>query len=244
MAAEHPVRMIDAVPPEVVVHDEPGPCSYLAGQTWRLPLRLPMRSLKRTELDQRLAVGDRRQGRLLYRPQCPACQACEPIRLDISRFKPGRTQRRVLARGLRTIEVLGGPVIVDEERLALYHRHKLERSLEVGEGHLTLETYRLVFGETCCDTLELVYRVDGKLIGVAIVDRAAQSLSAVYTYFDPDYSRLSPGIFSILTQIEICRLVHRQLPGHGLQGPLPPPPAAPRRPLARLRSVAQALVVG
>lgn len=205
MAAEHPIRLIDAAPPEVVVHDEPGPCSYLPGRSWRLPLRLPLRALRRSELERRLTVGDRRQGRLLYRPACPDCQACEPIRLDVERLRLGRTQRRVWARGNRTFSVEMGAVEVDTDRLHLYHRHKQERDLEVGEGRLTEETYRLVFGESCCETFELRYRVAERLVAIAITDRGARSLSAVYTFFDPDYEPLSPGVFSILTQVDLCR---------------------------------------
>lgn len=205
MAAEHPLRMIAAAPPEVVVHDEPGPCSYLPGRSWRLPLRLPLRGLRRSELEERLAAGDRRQGRLLYRPACPDCRACEPIRLDVGRLSLGRTQRRIHARGQRAMEVTTGPVEVDAERLALYHRHKRERGLEVGERPLSEETYRLVFGESCCETFELRFRIDGRLVAVAITDRSSRSLSAVYTYFDPSYEKLSPGAFAILTQADLCR---------------------------------------
>ena len=42
-------------------------------------------------------------------------------------------------------------------------------------------------------------------IGVAVVDRAEDALSAVYTYFDPDHGRSSPGVFSILTQLQLCK---------------------------------------
>ena len=31
-----------------------------------------------------------------------------------------------------------------------------------------------------------------------------RSLSAVYTYYDPEHGRLSPGVFSILTQLRLC----------------------------------------
>ena len=31
------------------------------------------------------------------------------------------------------------------------------------------------------------------------------ALSAVYTYFDPQQSKYSPGVFAVLTQLELCR---------------------------------------
>jgi arginine-tRNA-protein transferase len=47
--------------------------------------------------------------------------------------------------------------------------------------------------------------VEGQLAGVAIVDRSAHALSAVYCYYDPQLSRLSLGTYSILKQLELCR---------------------------------------
>jgi arginyl-tRNA--protein-N-Asp/Glu arginylyltransferase len=40
---------------------------------------------------------------------------------------------------------------------------------------------------------------------VAIVDRGERSLSAVYCYYDPTFGRFSPGVYSILYQLELCR---------------------------------------
>jgi arginine-tRNA-protein transferase len=47
--------------------------------------------------------------------------------------------------------------------------------------------------------------VEAELAGVAIVDRADNSLSAVYCYYDPAHQRLSLGTYSILKQIELCQ---------------------------------------
>lgn len=205
MTAEQKLRVNWDVPPEVLVYDKPGDCAYIEGQTWRLPLRMPVRALDRVELERRLERGDRRQGRMLYRTRCPSCIACEPIRVDVDRFVPGRTQRRVHRKGLALIETEVGAVEADAERVWLYNRHKRERGLARREKDANVAVYKLVLGDSCCETIEMRYRIDGQLVGIAIVDRSELSLSAVYTYFDPDYSKLSPGVFSILQQIELCR---------------------------------------
>ena len=64
-----------------------------------MPLRVPTRMLTQHEFAERLRVGDRRQGVLLYRTSCPSCQACEPIRIDVADFVADTTQRRVYRRG-------------------------------------------------------------------------------------------------------------------------------------------------
>lgn len=193
------------MPPELLVHDEPMPCPYLPAPLARLPMRLPTRWLSPAEFDARLQAGDRRQGVLLYRTACTGCVACEPIRIDVAAFTPGRGQRRAYARGAAEIEVETGPPEFSDERLALYNRHKIGRGLALDDTPMDEQGYRAFLVDTCCDTFELRYRVDGQLIGVALVDRAATALSAVYFYFDPDYEPISPGVFSILTQVELCR---------------------------------------
>lgn len=194
-----------ASPPELVVHDAPSPCPYLPEETSRLPLRLPIRRLQRHELDQRLQAGDRRQGLMLYRTACPACTACEPIRIEIARFRPGRTQRRIERLGDRDIETEVGPLEPTLEKVALYNKHKRGRGLSTGERSIDLDGYTAFLGESCCDSFELRYRLDGQLIGVAVVDRAETSLSAVYFYFDPDEEARSPGVYSVLKQVDLCR---------------------------------------
>ncbi len=192
-------------PLELVVFDEPGPCPYLDGEVARMPLRIPLRPLTRGELDRRLAAGNRRQGRLLYRTQCPACSACEPIRVLVREFAPGRTQRRVLRQGARTFQIELGAPETTRERVALYNRHKRDRGLLREDGPLGATGYEAFLVESCVETFEIRYRHEGRIVGVAVVDRGAQSLSAVYSYYDPRYEHLSPGVFSILTQIELCR---------------------------------------
>jgi arginine-tRNA-protein transferase len=199
------LRVVASQPPELVVYDEPGQCSYLPDQTWRLPLRLPVRPLTREEFGARLASGDRRQGRLLYRTACVSCQRCEPIRLDVERFELAKTQRRVLRHGDSAIRMQLGQPMVDPQRVRLYNLHKHGRDLAAGERYTSAEAYRSFLGETCCETFEMRYFAKEELVGVAIVDRADDALSAVYFYWNPAYHALSLGTYSILKQVELCR---------------------------------------
>ncbi len=187
------------------MHDAASSCPYLEDTTARLPLRLPIRALRRSEFESRLAQGDRRQGLLLYRTACPDCQACEPIRLDVDTFEPGRTQRRTLRKTGAEVETTVGPLEPSEEKVELYNRHKHGRDLAVGESEIDLDGYRAFLGESCCDTFEIRYHNRGRLVGVAITDRSDSALSAVYCYFEPDLPQFGLGTFSILTQVELAR---------------------------------------
>lgn len=192
-------------PPEWLVYDAPSRCPYLPGRTARLPLRLPVRRLTPIELSQRLEAGDRRQGVLLYRPSCPSCNACEAIRLDVRAFQPSNTQRRVFRRGEAELETRVASPTLTFEKVALYNRHKTERGLVIGDDLIDADGYEQFLIDSCTDTIELTYRYRGKLVGAALADRASDALSAVYCFYDPDYARLSPGTYSILKQLALCR---------------------------------------
>jgi|SRR5436189_2456092 len=197
-------------PLEIVVFDTAHPCSYLPGRTARLPYRHPVAMLAPEQFDQRLAEGDRRSGVFLYRTQCPACRACQPIRLDVEKFRPDATQRRMQRRGdaLLTVEI--GPPIVDPERVRLFNLHRDVRGLASGDSPLDEESYAEFLTDSCCETLEISYWHDDQLVAVAIADAGRDSLSAVYCFYDPAFRLLSLGTYSILRQIALCRATDRR----------------------------------
>lgn len=198
-------RVVPGDPPELIVYDRLQPCPYLSDRVARMPLRIPARLLQRNELEQRLEIGDRRQGIFLYRTSCPGCRACEPIRIEVSAFQPNRSQRRALVKGNERITVEVADPIADERRVELYNRHKELRGLSSDRDGIDLEGYREFLVVSCCESFELRYRLDGELIGVALVDRSEDSLSAVYCFYDPVLERLGIGTYSVLKQIELCK---------------------------------------
>ena len=193
-------------PPEIVVIDELESCPYLDGRVARLPMRLPLRALTLEETDAHLAAGDRRYGRLLYQPECPDCRACEPLRVPADAFVPTRSQRRAQSRGDRELRTEVGRPMVSAERLRLYEKHRAMRGLAMaGDAEMDEERYSVFFVDRLVDAVEFRFFHGDALLGFAVCDRGAQSLSAVYCAFDPDYSRFSIGTYSILKQIELAR---------------------------------------
>jgi leucyl-tRNA---protein transferase len=191
-------------PQEIVVFDTPHACSYLPGRTARLPYRHPVEMLVPEQFDQRLAEGDRRSGVFLYRTQCPACRACQPIRLDVAKFRPNATQRRMQRRGEQYLAVRVGPPIVDGQRVGLFNLHRDGRSLAGGDGPLDEQSYAEFLTDSCCETLELSYWHNDQLVAVAIADAGRDSLSAVYCFYDPAFRLLSLGTYSVLRQVALC----------------------------------------
>lgn len=194
----------------LVVYDEPEVCPYLEDRVARMPLHFPMEPIDPADSDALLEAGFRRSGRFLYRAHCGSCDACEAIRIDVREFTPNRSQQRAWIRGAKKISTAIGPPTSDGRHIELFNRHRNLRGLNRSGNDIDEAEYRMFLVDTCLDSIEFSYRFDNHLIGVAIADRGQNSLSAVYTFFDPDHASLSPGTYSIMKQIEYCR-------EHGLQ---------------------------
>ena len=188
--------------PLVSIEDRLQPCPYLQGVTARMPLELAFFPVSPVTADQLLAGGYRRSGIFLYRTRCPDCVACEPTRIELDKFRIRASMRRVLRRGGRDLKCRWGRPQVDDERVELFNRHRRLRGLGSGQAAADPDDYRAFLVETPLDSWELAIEREGRLVGVAIVDQAADSLSAVYTYFDPAEKRYSLGTLAILRQVE------------------------------------------
>ncbi len=186
----------------IVIQDQPQPCPYLPGIVARMPLRLPIGRLNDDKMDALLALGYRRSGDFVYRTQCPTCSACEPTRVVVDQFSWSTSLRRVLKRGDAVLRMEIGPARITAARVKLFNAHRLGRNLSRDDEPVDEDGYRSFLVESCCDTQELSFWYADQLAAVAIVDHAKHSLSAVYTFFDPELSQLSLGTYAILKQFQ------------------------------------------
>ena len=189
---------------DFVVYDEPERCPYLANRTARMPLRMPMLEVSREEVDVRLAGGERRSGRFVYKTKCPECSACEAIRLCVKDFRPSRSQKRAKARGDREIETVIGQAQTERQRVDLFNKHRNRRGLSHDGMNIDEDGFSSFLVDSCFETFEFSYYHKQQLIGCAICDRGHQSISAVYCFYDPDFSYLSLGTYSVLKLIDYC----------------------------------------
>lgn len=195
------------------VHD----CSYLPGLTANLPLRLPERMLTQEEFDHVLSRGIRRSGFFLYHTDCVHCKACEPTRVDVTRFSLRGSFRRVLHRGDRELRVAFCTPFLDKDRIGLFNQHRTQRGLGQSDQEYQPNDYENFLVDTCCPhTIELSFWMDKELVGISIIDCGKVAMSAVYTFFDPQFSRLSIGTYSILKQIEFAQKSNRRFVYLGL----------------------------
>lgn len=172
-------------------------CSYLPGQQSRSLYADPRAELSPEELTLLSFNGFRRSGRLVYRPNCPACNACIPVRLRARELRINRNQQRILRRNRDlTLEVVE-PALNDEV-YRMYERYLCARHADGDMFPPSRKQYEDFLASDFGTTRYLMARSEGKLVGCMVFDILGDGLSAVYCFYDPDEQSRSPGSYLIL----------------------------------------------
>jgi arginine-tRNA-protein transferase len=151
-----------------------------------------------------LAHGFRRSGVLVYRPSCPGCTSCVPVRIPVRDYNHRRSDLRCLRRNAG-LSVRDLPAAYREESFALYRRYLAMRHAGGGMDDPDPARFIEFLSSPWGMTRFHEFRTDGRLLAVAVTDHLDDALSAVYTFFDPDCPRRSLGHYAILWQIETAR---------------------------------------
>lgn len=181
-------------------------CPYLEGKEWVTHV-FQTQAIAPGVYESLLNQGFRRSGILFYQNHCPGCHACYPIRVDVQHFAPSRSQRRVLKKN-HDIAIRISSNMFQVEDFHLYRTYCAQR--HPSHSVPTKEDYVRFLINSPLTTNIMRYTVDDQLVGVGWIDILPHSLSSVYFSFDPAYSSRSLGTFSILQQIELCRLMGKQ----------------------------------
>lgn len=151
-----------------------------------------------------LAMGFRRSGTHVYRPNCAGCRACTSVRVPVARFSPDRSQRRCLQRNA-DLQISSRPAERSDESFQLYRRYLGSRHPAGGMDDPTETDFDIFLACAWSRTQFIEFREGGKLLAVAVTDVQPDALSAVYTYYAPDAASRGLGTFAILSQIAHAR---------------------------------------
>jgi len=147
--------------------------------------------------------GFRRSGDYLYRPHCEHCEKCISTRIIADGFKPNRSQKRSLT-GNSDLVAAAEPARYTDEYFELYVSYLNSRHKGAGMDNPERSDFERFLISEWCDTEFFTWRLDGKLLAVAVTDVVSNGLSAVYTYFDPAFEKRSLGTASIMMQIQFA----------------------------------------
>lgn len=179
---------------------KPHACEYLPDRESASLFADPDAAMNTAIYSQLANYGFRRSGAHVYRPRCPACQACVPMRIPTESFRPNRSQRRTL-KANADVQATIRDAAFDEQHFALYRHYIASRHAGGGMDDPNPERYMEFLSSPWSQTLFVEFRLRGKLMSVSVLDVLTQGLSAVYTFFDPELAVHSPGRHSVLWAI-------------------------------------------
>ena len=183
----------------------PHPCGYYADRTAQNLVIDPACEHLPNIYEAALTKGFRRAGGHVYRPHCGACRACVAARIPVADFMPDRGQRRCMKRNADlAVDVVRAEF--RDEYFDLYRRYLDLRHHDGGMDNPETEDFGRFLYTAWSPTRFIEFRLDGKLVGIAVTDFAQAGLSAVYTFYDPEFASRSLGTYAILQQVEIARM--------------------------------------
>lgn len=182
----------------------PSQCGYLPEQVWSLEYEY-VGDLTEMEYEERMRHGWRHFGRMLFRPACRDCHACQSLRVPVRTFAPNRTQRRCWQQNHVAVRIEIGEPIVTKAKLKLYDRYHAFQSQNKGwpfHPAKDIESYAESFARNPIAVQEWCFYLGRDLIGIGYVDDLPTSYSAIYFYYDPEYRDRSLGTFNVLSILD------------------------------------------
>jgi len=181
-------------------------CAYLSNERMRMEYKFIENCP--TSLNQSLIQrGWRRFGEYYSRPNCTECKKCLSLRIDTQNYTFSKNARRTIRKNQNTKILIQEPTIT-MSHINLYEKYHRFMEKEKGWKHYNLSptSYHELYISGAMDFgKEILYYADGKIVGVDLVDFVNDGISSIYFFYDPDYSHLSLGRFSIYQQILIAQ---------------------------------------
>jgi arginine-tRNA-protein transferase len=200
-------RTVEEATPLILHRSVPLVCPYIEGRIERrIVVELNETLVRRGVFDELTRVGFRRSHGMMYRPACPACNACVPVRIPVRSFTMRRSFQRVwrLNKDL-TARVLTGAA-ASVEQYDLFRRYQAGRHGDGEMAQMTMADYVALVQDSCADTRLVEFRdANDSLVACGLFDSTSDGLSAVYSFFSPDMPDRSLGSHVVLWLIENAR---------------------------------------
>lgn len=182
----------------------PSPCPYLDGQVEQKVFTRLLGDKKDDFLlqSQLTPFGFRRSQNIMYRPACPACMACVPVRMVMKDFaltpRLKRIQRRNRDLTTHIVSTENAPDFFE-----LFARYQSARHAESDMATMNRQEFVSMMqegGENAA--LLTLQNAEGVTLAAMLIDRLVHGTSAVYSFFAPEEERRSLGTALILRLVE------------------------------------------
>ncbi len=180
-------------------------CPYIPANIAYHHTSAPGAGLSKSIYSQLINLGYRRSGERIHIPNCHTCQQCVSLRVPVASFSPSRSQRRTLKKN----NSLKAAIISQPdpaEYYSLYQTYIHHRHPESENMHDVKATFSDFLFSSWSESFVIEIRLPNKkLVCVSICDPLNQGWSAVYTFYDINFTEYSLGTYAILSQINLLR---------------------------------------
>jgi arginine-tRNA-protein transferase len=180
------------------------PCNYLDGLQSSSLIVDPDLPITQSLTSTMGRMGYRRSGNMLYKPQCVDCQACQSSRIRLEEFQPSKSQKRILNKG-KHLSYSIREVDFQESDYLLYKKYIEQRHSDGDMFPPDQQQYKSFLCKNFGFNFFLETKLDQKTIAISQFDSLYDGLSAVYTFFDPDFESMSLGTLSVLKLTYIAK---------------------------------------
>ncbi|MBH0048679.1 arginyltransferase [Pseudoalteromonas sp. SWYJZ19] len=184
-------------------------CSYLPNRQEQLLVILDPSCYSTDKFESLLGLGFRRSGNQIYRPHCPICSACSSVRVLAKEFMPSKSQKRKLNKAKTQFEVKYST----QERPEYYPLYSKYITMRHQDGSMYPPEKEQFQSFLLCSWLKITFIElwhQDTLVAVAVTDCMNSAISAIYTFFDPDFEHYSLGSVMILEQLKFAKEQNKQ----------------------------------
>ncbi len=184
------------------------PCNYLPEQQERLLIAIDQQLQSAKPYAWLMSQGFRRSGDQIYRPHCINCHACQSLRVLVQDFVPSKSQKRLLKKNQAFNLAINSQL--QDDYYPLYENYISKVHADGSMFPPNYEQYKSFL--ECHLTKQLFIETwhNDALVSVAVTDVLEDALSAVYTFYHPDYRSQGIGVYSIVKQIETAKAMGKE----------------------------------
>ncbi len=183
----------------------PHHCSYLDNKSARMVFLDPAQRIDVVTLSELSRLGFRRSGDFVYRPECHLCRQCLSCRVPVDLFQMNSQQKKAWKRNQDLTVKITRTQNANSIHYDLYACYINERHADGDMYPPNEDQFEKFLMHTCTESFFLELWKHDRLVSVSTCDPLDDGISAVYTFFDPNESRRSLGVYAILKQIEYAK---------------------------------------
>ena len=182
------------------------PCPYLANRTEQQLFTELCGNTAQEKFEALSRGGFRRSHQVIYRPACPACNACTPVRIRTHDFKLTRAWLRIINKNSELLVENVGKNPTDEQ-YGLFQRYVTTRHSDGDMTNMSRRDYGSMILTSPVDTSIIEFRTtDKSLVAGCLIDHLSDGYSAVYSFFEPNSRHQSLGSYIVLWLVQQAKL--------------------------------------